>query len=582
MTHRGGALFPERWTVDRTRFDGGWALRPGGRARGRAGRRRKRLPPRPPPRAVPRDGRRAVLRVHGRAGRRGPCGRASRRHSGSPFASAPFRPAARGARVEDARGRTVRLRRRRELELPRCRFSRRSGWRRNFRIRRARSGGRRVAMIGPISAIVPSLGHSPWQDEMLDALRRELAGGDAELVWVHQGTAPAPILDRPPRAPRAPAAGGRFRRRRQSRTRRSRPAEHRHRDRQRRPHRRAGLARGARRRARPAPARSGGAGGPSGARPAGAWSRAADSAGTAPGRRCRSAPASHRPPRRAAPFELFGVSATAALYRREALAGASSSTSDSAATTKTSSSPCGCAKRSGRAGACPRRAPGMPARRRPAGRPSRAGGRSIATGCWSCGACSGSEFAATLPRLAARDLRDLLRAGLRFDGARALGVRRRLGAAVPRLAAFAPPSRAGQPARARCRRALPDRLGGVTTPELSTIVVAWRAADDVAELVAALAGRPALRAPRRRPGRRSPAAPRRGAGGRGSAATTSGCSRPAGTSASPAARISAPARRAPSYLLFLNPDARPAAGALAAAPRSPSTAGRRPPAWCRA
>ncbi len=29
VTHRGGALFPERWTVDRTRFDGGWALRPG-------------------------------------------------------------------------------------------------------------------------------------------------------------------------------------------------------------------------------------------------------------------------------------------------------------------------------------------------------------------------------------------------------------------------------------------------------------------------------------------------------------------------------------------------------------------------
>lgn len=27
VRHRGGALFPERWTVDRTRFDGGWALR---------------------------------------------------------------------------------------------------------------------------------------------------------------------------------------------------------------------------------------------------------------------------------------------------------------------------------------------------------------------------------------------------------------------------------------------------------------------------------------------------------------------------------------------------------------------------
>ncbi len=27
VSHRGGALFPERWTVDRSRFDGGWALR---------------------------------------------------------------------------------------------------------------------------------------------------------------------------------------------------------------------------------------------------------------------------------------------------------------------------------------------------------------------------------------------------------------------------------------------------------------------------------------------------------------------------------------------------------------------------
>lgn len=27
MSHRCGALYPERWTVDRSRFDGGWALR---------------------------------------------------------------------------------------------------------------------------------------------------------------------------------------------------------------------------------------------------------------------------------------------------------------------------------------------------------------------------------------------------------------------------------------------------------------------------------------------------------------------------------------------------------------------------
>jgi cellulose synthase/poly-beta-1,6-N-acetylglucosamine synthase-like glycosyltransferase len=46
-----------------------------------------------------------------------------------------------------------------------------------------------------ISVIVPSLGQSPWQGEMLAALRRELAGQGGELIWVHQGEAPAPRLD---------------------------------------------------------------------------------------------------------------------------------------------------------------------------------------------------------------------------------------------------------------------------------------------------------------------------------------------------------------------------------------------------
>jgi N-acetylglucosaminyl-diphospho-decaprenol L-rhamnosyltransferase len=46
----------------------------------------------------------------------------------------------------------------------------------------------------PLTVIVPSLGRSPWQSEMLAALRRELAGTDSELVWVHQGDAPAPEL----------------------------------------------------------------------------------------------------------------------------------------------------------------------------------------------------------------------------------------------------------------------------------------------------------------------------------------------------------------------------------------------------
>ena len=52
----------------------------------------------------------------------------------------------------------------------------------------------------------------------------------------------------------------------------------------------------------------------------------------------------------------------------------------------------------------------------------------------------GSEFVANLPRLAVRDLRDLLRACLRCDGARAVGVVAGWASAVPQLAAFAPPS----------------------------------------------------------------------------------------------------------------------------------------------
>jgi len=46
----------------------------------------------------------------------------------------------------------------------------------------------------PLTVIVPSLGRSPWQSEMLAALRRELAGADAELIWVHQGASAAPHL----------------------------------------------------------------------------------------------------------------------------------------------------------------------------------------------------------------------------------------------------------------------------------------------------------------------------------------------------------------------------------------------------
>ena len=55
----------------------------------------------------------------------------------------------------------------------------------------------RETRIPRLVAIIPSLGLSPWMKEALAALRRELAAapGDHELVWVHQGPeAPPGIL----------------------------------------------------------------------------------------------------------------------------------------------------------------------------------------------------------------------------------------------------------------------------------------------------------------------------------------------------------------------------------------------------
>ena len=53
-------------------------------------------------------------------------------------------------------------------------------------------------MSRPLAAVVPSLGLSPVGDAALDALRGELAAARGSLVWVHQGrAAPPPALDRP-------------------------------------------------------------------------------------------------------------------------------------------------------------------------------------------------------------------------------------------------------------------------------------------------------------------------------------------------------------------------------------------------
>jgi len=49
-------------------------------------------------------------------------------------------------------------------------------------------------MSPTIAAVVPSLGAAPGSDEMLRRLRSELAEVEGDLIWVHQGSAPAPNL----------------------------------------------------------------------------------------------------------------------------------------------------------------------------------------------------------------------------------------------------------------------------------------------------------------------------------------------------------------------------------------------------
>ncbi len=52
-------------------------------------------------------------------------------------------------------------------------------------------------MSAPVVAIVPSLGVPPDAGRSLAALRRELATCGGLLVWVHQGGEPPPAIDRP-------------------------------------------------------------------------------------------------------------------------------------------------------------------------------------------------------------------------------------------------------------------------------------------------------------------------------------------------------------------------------------------------
>lgn len=300
---------------------------------------------------------------------------------------------------------------------------------------------------GGISVIVPSLGQSPWQAEMLAALRRELATQEAELIWVHQGEAQTPLLDGPhERLVRLPRAAG------------FAVAAN------------AGLA-AANPRAevvaivnddlviepdwlsalarelafRPRAAAVQGIqlelGRPHVVEGCGlewnrSWQAVQVRAGEPP------------PEPTAPPFEVFGVSATAALYRRSALAAVAAA---------------GASFFDERLGSyyedvelavrlrevdweswCIPAARARHAGQATAGRaPLDRWRRIYRNRLFVLRRLLGGEFAAALPRLAARDAKDLLQACLHFNGARAFGVVAGWTAALPRLPAFAAGSVSG-------------------------------------------------------------------------------------------------------------------------------------------
>lgn len=324
-----------------------------------------------------------------------------------------------------------------------------------------------------LSVIVPSLGHSPWQSEMLGALRQELSGPGAELIWVHQGTQPAPEIagarERLVLLPRAvgfavaanvglatadprseflalvnddlvvepgwlAVLAGELARR---------P--------------RAAAVQGANIELdRPAVVEGCGLG----------WNRSWQAVQVAAGQ--------PPPATGAAAFEVFGVSATAALFRRQALAAVSRSPSPGSGADLAGrsfderlgsyyedvelavrlreaewESWCVPAARARHAGQATSRR--TPLRRWRAIHRNR---------LLVLRRLLGAAFLAHLPRVASRDARDLAQALLRLDGARLFGVLLGWSAALPKLAAFAPPSPAASlRARAAAER---FRIGSAT------------------------------------------------------------------------------------------------------------------------
>ena len=173
----GGHLHPDRWVIERTRYRGGWVLRVGERLEApvRAGGTPGEAPPaaelirnQPVPFTLDiREGDRAPRLLdpgpRSGSGRRSRSGRSTGR-PGAPLVLAAHGPAPPGAAERGDPG----------------------------------SGGDGVAVRGPFSAVVPTLGRSPLLVPCLEALRRE----GAEIVVVDQGDARRdPRRSRGPRPP---------------------------------------------------------------------------------------------------------------------------------------------------------------------------------------------------------------------------------------------------------------------------------------------------------------------------------------------------------------------------------------------
>lgn len=300
---------------------------------------------------------------------------------------------------------------------------------------------------GGISVIVPSLGQSPWQAEMLAALRRELTMQDAELVWVHQGEAEAPPLAgsretfvRLPRAAGFAVAAN------------------------------VGLAAADPRAGAVAivnddlvvePGWLAALAGELACRPRAAAvqgiqleldrPRVVEGCGLGWNRSWQAVQvrAGESPPEPTAPpFEIFGVSATAALYRRSALAAvavARASFFDERLGSYYEDVELAVRLREVEWESwCVPAARARHAGQATAGRAPFSRWRGIYRNrLLVLRHLLGGGFVAALPRLAARDGKDLLRACLHLDGARGFGVVAGWTAALPRLPAFAAGSGAG-------------------------------------------------------------------------------------------------------------------------------------------